>query len=54
MNPETVETAITVSKWASFMDHVKHNRIEYLLVLGIAHLLGITAKAYGHVQGVCI
>lgn len=49
-----IETAIGVSKWAAFVDHVKNNRIEYLLVMGIAHLLGLTGKAYSQVSGVCI
>ena len=51
---EQVETAIAVGKWASIMDHVKNNRIEYLLIIGILHLIGITEKAYSHVSGVCI
>jgi hypothetical protein len=53
MNPE-VETAVQVGKFASLMDHVRNNRIEYLLAIGLAHLLGLTSKAYGHVSGVCI
>lgn len=51
---EQVETAIAVGKWASIVDHVKNNRIEYLLMIGILHLIGITDKAYSHVSGVCI
>ena len=51
---QTTETVIAVSKWASFVDHVKNNRIEYLLMVGILHLVGITNKAYTHVQGVCL
>jgi hypothetical protein len=53
MNTE-IETAITVSKWASMMDHLKNNRIEYLLCVGILHIVGFTNKAYDHVSGVCI
>ena len=52
MNTE-IETTIAVSKWATFVDHVKNNRIEYLLVMGIAHLLGLTGKAYTQLSGVC-
>ena len=51
---EQVETVVAVSKWASFVDHLKNNRIEYLLMIGILHLVGITNKAYTHVQGVCL
>ena len=49
-----VETAVEVTKWASLLNHLKNNRIEYLLCVGILHLVGITNKAYAHVQGVCI
>ena len=50
----TVDTAVTLSKWASLVNHVRNNRIEYLLMVGILHLLGITNKAYSQVSGVCI
>ncbi len=49
-----VETVVAVTKWASFVDHLKNNRIEYLLMIGILHLVGITNKAYAHVSGVCL
>ena len=49
-----IETAIGISKWATFVDHVRNNRIEYLLCTGILHLLGITTQAYEQVSGVCI
>ncbi len=49
-----IDTAIAVSKWATFVDHIKSNRIEYLLVIGILHILGLTDKAYSHVSGVCL
>ena len=50
----TLETAVTVSKWASIVDHIRNNRIEYLLMVGILHLIGVTNKAYAQVQGVCL
>lgn len=53
MNVET-ETVIEVGKWASIANHVRANRIEYLLLVGILHLVGITNKAYSHVSGVCL
>ena len=51
---KVAETVVTASKWASFVSHVKENRIEYLLVLGLLHIAGITAKAYEQINGVCI
>ena len=53
MNSE-VETAVAVTKWASLVDHLRNNRIEYLLLVGILHLVGITNKAYAQVSGVCL
>jgi hypothetical protein len=53
MNVES-ETVIECGKWASVANHVRANRIEYLLLVGILHLVGITNKAYSHVSGVCL
>ena len=50
----TVDTAVTLTKWASICNHVRNNRIEYLLMVGILHLVGLTNKAYEQVSGVCI
>ena len=49
-----IETAVAVTKWASLVDHLRNNRIEYLLLVGILHLVGITNKAYAQVSGVCL
>ncbi len=49
-----VETVLQVSKWAAITDHVKNNRIEYLVLFAILHLLGATDKVYSQVSGVCI
>lgn len=51
---EPASTAVTIGKWAMIISHVKNNRIEYLLCLGIAHILGLTTSAYSQVQGVCL
>ncbi len=51
---KTAETVVEVSKWARALDHLKNNRIEYLLCLGILHIVGITNKAYAQVSGVCL
>lgn len=51
---QNVETVMNVSKWAAFVDHLRNNRVEYLLTLGILHLIGITDKAYSQVSGVCL
>ena len=51
---ENAETVLKVSKWTTFVDHVRNNRVEYLLTLGILHIVGLTNKAYSHVSGVCL
>ena len=48
------ETAMNTAKWASILNHVKNNRIEYLIMAAIAHMIGATSKAYEQVQGVCL
>lgn len=48
------EQVVATAKWISILDHVKNNRIEYLLLLGVLHLVGITTKVYSQVEGVCI
>lgn len=48
------ETIMKGAKWASILNHVRNNRIEYLLMVGIMHIAGITTKAYAQVEGVCI
>ncbi len=48
------KTVMEATKWATCVNHLKNNRIEYLLLVAILHLLGITHKAYSHVSGVCL
>jgi len=49
----TTETIVATTKVATAMDHLKNNRIEYLLVLILSHFLGITDKLVSHATGVC-
>jgi len=54
MNPPIeTETIVSGAKVASALDHVKNNRIEYLMVLLISHFLGITDIVMSQVNGVC-
>jgi hypothetical protein len=48
-----VQEAIEVSKYAAMINHIRNNRIEYLLLVGLLHLVGFTNKAYAQVSGVC-
>ena len=49
----TTETAVTVSKAAVYLNHLKNNRIEYLVLALIAHSLGLFDKLSNHATGVC-
>ena len=38
----TADAAITASKIVVVLDHIKNNRIEYLVLVAIGHLIGAT------------
>jgi hypothetical protein len=48
--PEPVKDAVVTAR---LLSHVRENRIEYLLCVGLLHLLGVTDRVFGHVSGVC-
>ena len=47
---ETVQKAVTT---ASLLNHLRNNRIEYLLGVGLLHLLGVSDRLLGQLNGVC-
>ena len=51
---KTVETVVEVTKWTSLVSHVKNNRIEYLVLLLMAHTLGLTQRVLDQTSGVCL
>ncbi len=53
MTAVTGNDVIAVSKFAIAMNHIKNNRIEYLIVMLLAHMVGLTSKAAEHASGVC-
>ena len=53
MNTTPGEAAIAASKIVVFLDHVKNNRIEYLLLVALGHLVGATAFLSEKASGVC-
>ena len=53
VNQAAVETAVGVSKVAIALDHIKNNRIEYLVLLLLSHMVGVTTKVYDHAVGMC-
>jgi hypothetical protein len=53
MIPET-ETIVTSTKVVTALDHLKNNRIEYLLALLLSHFLGLTDLLLSQTSGMCI
>tara|TARA_B100000459_G_C8593577_1_gene208834 strand:+ start:120 stop:275 length:156 start_codon:yes stop_codon:yes gene_type:complete len=51
MNAETV---VEVGKWTSLVNHIKNNRIEYLVLVVLAHTLGLTQRVLDQTSGVCL
>jgi len=53
--PDTlIEPVAKVVKVATAIDHVKNNRIEYLVLLVLSHMLGLTSVFIEKAQGVCV
>lgn len=48
------EQTQTIGKVALYMNHLKNNRIEYLVCLLIAHTLGLFDKLLEQTNGVCL
>ena len=56
MEPASVETVTTVKEavtTASLLNHLRNNRIEYLLGMGLLHLLGVSDRLLAQLNGVC-
>jgi len=49
-----VETAVSTGKWAALVSHVANNRIEYIGLMIILHLVGVTDKILEQTNGVCL
>lgn len=47
------EAAIATTKGAMMMNHLKNNRIEYLVLVLFSHVLGLTDLALSKASGVC-
>jgi len=45
--------AVTTAKIVVVLDHLKNNRIEYLILVAIGHLVGATAFVTEKAAGVC-
>lgn len=50
--PGTTDVVGTV-KVATAIDHLRNNRVEYLLLIIVSHFLGITEVVISQIHGVC-
>ncbi len=56
MTPTTetaASAALSTAKIVVVLDHLKNNRIEYLILVAIGHLVGATAFLTEKAAGVC-
>jgi hypothetical protein len=49
----TIVTELPLTKAAIALAHLKQNRIEYLILGLLGHMIGLTASAGTYIQGVC-
>jgi hypothetical protein len=47
------DAVVTASKAVIVMDHIKNNRVEYLVLAVLAHILGWTQTGMEYASGVC-
>ena len=52
-SPETVDACVKVTKGAAALNHLKQNRIEYLVLMVFSHMLGLTDIVLSKTSGVC-
>jgi hypothetical protein len=52
-SPSTIDTAMNVTKGAAALNHLRQNRIEYLVLLLFSHMLGLTDMIVNRAGGVC-
>lgn len=53
MDSTAVDGAIKAGKVTAAIDHVRNNRIEYLVLLVFSHMLGLTDLVVSRASGVC-
>lgn len=48
-----IDTCVKVGKGAAALNHLRQNRIEYLVLLVLTHMLGLTDLLATKATGVC-
>jgi hypothetical protein len=51
--PAAIETVKNTVSAASILSHLRNNRVEYLAVAILAHLLGVSDRILAQATGVC-
>jgi hypothetical protein len=51
--PAAIETVKNTVSAASILSHLRNNRVEYLAVAILAHLLGVSDRILAQASGVC-
>jgi len=52
-DPNQIEACVNVTKGAAALNHLKQNRVEYLVILVFSHMLGLTDLLLNRASGVC-
>lgn len=50
---EATDAIVPAAKTVVLMEHIKNNRIEYLLLAGLAHLMGWLDNVQQAAAGMC-
>ena len=51
--PESVEPVKEAASAASVLNHIRTNKVEYLLGLVLLHLIGVSDRLLAQLSGVC-
>jgi len=50
---DTPSATAAALRWGLVVKHLKENNVSYLLMVGIAHMLGLLAPVVEYGQGIC-
>jgi hypothetical protein len=54
MEPSATDVAKTGLTMASCLNHIRNNRVEYLIVSLLAYSIGALDKGIEYAQGICV
>ena len=50
---DSAQATTTALRWGLIVKHLKENNVSYLLLVGIAHMLGLLQPVVEYGQGIC-